>query len=468
MTNQPVPFCTFCGLLCSIDALHQQHAIFSCPRVQSYFSLDPQPSQTTDGNVQSIAEQVHQLLSKARRPLLWLDGADVLTTRAAVDLAWKHRAAIHVPKSTGGQIVHRLVCSDGWLGTTLADMSEHAQLVITLGTSWITQMPLLVHRWFKAPLPGDQSQPRPADSRQWWHIGSQLAAMEQLGSQLASSAATAMPDRWFQWPQSEWYLRMTECVRLLGNAQHQSAHGTVHTETQASATSTDEELLANAICNSVNTTIVWEISEFKRPEDEMIVYRLLNLARLRNQFARCSLLALNADAGRETAHETLLWLTGCDGVAVPDGDKWKGSLGMVGSNDSDWHNDYDVIVLVRNTPSLSPLPDIGWHMALCDPGSIGLSPTTLKTVPVAMAGVQVPAFLLRGDRGTLQFVPPNLALWPSRPMDLDQAWISATEVLRLAANMARTDRSSHKQLLSFDAKGSSSFRHPSTGKEPHA
>lgn len=431
MTNNSKSICTVCGLLCPNSSPEDRLQVRSCPLAQSFFSSST-AKQSVHVDLETIAHRIQQLLDNARRPLIWIDGADVASTRAAVALAWKHQAALHVPQSQGGRVVQQVVCSDGWLGTTLADAAEHAHLVITLGTSWLNQMPLLLERWIRRS-PANARDTAAAARRQWWQIGSPPSETTQLNSSLESRIQNSKPDQWLRWPRCDWYPRFSEVVRGLNELSQLDPPSMAKPNAAPVAADDGVARLVHAIGNSPNTTIVWEQSELDRPEDEMLVYRLLNLARIRNRIARCSLLALNADAGRETARETLLWLTGCDGMAIPHGDRWVDSQETLSEPCSRWLRRFDAILMVRNTPSVTPLPDIGWQIALVGHGIACHHAGSSSAIPVALAGVHAPAFLLRGDRGVFQFAA----------VEQSQVVYSASQILQLAASRTTAERCDH-------------------------
>ena len=127
MTNQSQATCTLCGLLCSLDQPTQWGDVRTCSRRSAWMAPVPtsraQPRDSEPPpSASSLADSIHRLLSHAQRSLIWLDGADVNTTRAAVELARVSGATVYVPATTGQAIVQRVMCRDGWYGTSLADM----------------------------------------------------------------------------------------------------------------------------------------------------------------------------------------------------------------------------------------------------------------------------------------------------------------------------------------------------------
>jgi hypothetical protein len=119
-------------------------------------------SLSTPGETRSAEEAAITLAEFARRTrrfLLWIEGADVASMRAAVRLAevsskrnrqkdqqWSS-VTIHAASSPGHQAIRRVKMTDGWLGTSLAEVAEHADCIITLGDRLHQRMPLVGERF---------------------------------------------------------------------------------------------------------------------------------------------------------------------------------------------------------------------------------------------------------------------------------------------------------------------------------
>jgi hypothetical protein len=367
--------------------------------------------------------RVHHLLAHAKQSLIWLDGADVLTTRAAINLAKIHQAVIHIPSSAGQQHIRRVKAFDGWLGTTLAEMAEHSELIITLGDQWIHRTPLLAARWITSRA----SQA----NRQWWHISPQESPDKSQFSKQVHSSSELSGYRRTVWPRDSWYQRLTNLLQKIRGAE-----GTV------SADSADDDLdnLAKSIAGSINTTILWETSELNRPEDEVLVHRLFQLSQWVSTHSVCNLLALDSEVGHETARSTLMWLTGCQTTARFDGNDWSCPDYSNYFRLNDWQEAFDACLLIRATESLEPLPDVRSHLTLCSTPTIVSSKLHQEIIPVATSGMESEAFLLRGDHAVALFSGCSI----SNRLSVDESPLSVrkygppstTGILQRASEMA--------------------------------
>lgn len=385
MTDHSPEQCTLCSLLCAQLTSGNLPSIDSCLRWIQWIGSNQESHRIADyqSSVEQAAEKVHHLLSRANHALIWLEGADVLTTRAVVDLAKLHQAVIHVPTTIGQQHIRRVKTFDGWLGTTLAEMSEHSDVIITLGDQWIHRMPLLADRWI--------SSGTSRTNRQWWHISSQESPDESRFSKQEPFSSEVTRCRRIVWPREAWYQRLTRLLQKIDES-----------DDAASAASADGDLdnLAKVITESPNTTILWEASELNRPEDEVIVHRLFQLSQRLSTHSVCNLLALDSEVGHETARSTLMWLTGCPTTAWFDGERWSCPEYSNCFSLHDWQAAFDVHLFIRTAASLEPLPAMGSNVALCALPAIGDIELHHEIIPVATNGMETEAFLLRGDHGT--------------------------------------------------------------------
>jgi hypothetical protein len=421
--------CTLCSLLCSEAAPKLESFITKCPRWVQWMHAKPAYgiSQEACESLEHLATQVHHLLADSQRSLIWLEGADVLTTRLVVNLAMLHNSVIHIPSTVGHEHVRRVKAFDGWLGTTLAEMAEHSQLIVTLGEQWIHRLPLLARRWIS---------PKPFQSnRQWWNICSDASAENSPNHDREPSrepsCATNRECRQVVWPRESWHHRLTMLHQTIQAA---------NLVTSGRLTTKDPDPLFQAFLNSPHTTIIWEESEFNCPADEVLVHRLLQISQAASKHTVCNLLVLDSDVGRETARSTLMWLTGCQSSAQFDGRQWHTPHYAEYFNLHDWQESFDGCLLIRTTASIEPPSNIQAQVALCS------SPTDIanelynEVIQVATSGMEAEAFLMRGDHGMTIFSEGSANDYqPTGSNDLIRGapnYPSATEILHRATKMA--------------------------------
>jgi len=312
--------------------------------------------------------------------LIWLDASDVQTTRAAIQLARQVGATIHVGQSTGSHATKKVMVSDGWLGTSLSEISARAELVVTLGDSVLREAPLLGERFI-------QSQTRTIQPY-WVHISQQ--AFDGASATEASEQKIAIaPHEVIYWPRDHWFDGLSQLALSLLQPSDLACIASKSTISQFSA----------RLRAAKQTVWMWDIDDLHFQSDELIVRRMLSIARAMSERMRCALLPLDLNVGRVTAEETLLWLTGCPTTATWSGTHWYRSPRYADYSLEQWSSAFSSIVLVSSLASDRSLPNL--------PADV-----TIQTAPanqdhevqVAAVGRDCSGHLFRGDRGAVLYV----------------------------------------------------------------
>ena len=387
--------CCLCGLLCSLD----RPATADCLRRSQWLQqLAPPLAPVQSTAAAQLAAQINSiaaLLHPSRRGLIWIDGADVQTLRCAVNLAASVRGTIHVGQSTGAAVSHRVLVSQGWLGSSLAEVASHADLIISLGSDLGKQAPLLAQRCFAPAL---------ADGRaQWCHIDSYLSTL-QTGKPASTTAASTTrssrepaPDWTTLWTRTEWYELLTHV--MLGLQRDDPCAESAVARMPASV-----RALLSKLQRAKSTVWIWDVDEFRDDIDELCIQRLLGISRLLSQTARCSLIALDSQVGRVTAAEGLLWLTGCSGTAHFDGQQWRQPHAVSDLRLEEWSTVFDSVVVVRCLPSVYPLPNLSAsHFVVSELSQLPDHITDDMVTRVGSIGVHSDGHVMRGDRATWAF-----------------------------------------------------------------
>ncbi len=398
MTAKNKRICTVCSLLCPLaepPMLESSRghsgirSVADCSMRNRWIDLRSRSKSVSTLPQTSLDQSALESLKQARRPLIWVEGADVETVRSAVQLARVWPATIHVAQSIGSKVVSRVTCADGWFGTTLADAARHSQLLITLGTRWLQSMPLVVERFF-----GHR------EDLHWWSIQADEEADFQVSNAASQSLKQSLqqslkqsirPSHQVVWPRGQWYVKLSELAQQLQSPDSQ-----------------EDDSLAAAILHSPSTTILWDKSEMQSDADESLVLLLQQLAKNQSNKARFSLLPINSDSGSETAEAALLWLTGCASTAKPTSDGWISPSHYQQYSMADWRAEFDFVLAVRNTPSIEPII-INADLLLCPPSDVS-DASTPCVISVGTAGVDHDALLFRGDHGMTCFAPATSAL----------------------------------------------------------
>lgn len=417
MTTRDIPICSACSLLCSSNDNSERSALISCPLRSRYLHLPLPDLPHSTRSVDDLSRDIAQLLSTRERPLIWLDGADVQTTRSAVRLSQVSGAAIAVSQSAGQRAVQQVMASDGWLGTTLADMRQHSRLIITLGDLFLEHSPFLAERFLSDAPAGAE--------RCWYHVSDK-------GSDVWPHRVR--PDLHLVWPRASWYANVISLNLGL--------RGTGSTWVQA----TVENQLLEAIGRSTYTTIMFDTEEMADPESQMLVQQLLTLCRYRSRDARCNLLAWDSDAGSATAQAVLLWLTGCCQFARPTQSGWSSHDHFARYQPSDWQEEFDGILMIRSAPSMRRLPELSSDITLCENPRSVIPGLHHGFHPIAAAGMDCDAFFCRGDHAMISFAKgqkPSQASTVGSYASARRLAPTATELLSSTARLVRSSRSKH-------------------------
>ena len=406
--------CCLCGLLCSLDRAANKAAeprgesltsLFSLPNVEACHrrnqwlaqthstseisSVDHSTNAAYDSaeNLSAQVAAIAQLFKPAQRSLIWIDGADVNTTRSAVALAEAIRGTVHIGQGTGAAAAHRVLANQGWLGSSLSEIATHADLIVTLGSGLRSEAPLLTQRFFTPALASGRAE--------WCHIAADPEADNQLAS--GTPANQISPSYTAVWPREKWYEHLTHILLALQPEAPSSTH-------QGAQANDSIDALVSKLQHAKNIVWLWDADEFHDAIDELCISRLLGISRLLTQSARCSLLCLDAQVGRVTAQETLLWLTGCSGTADFDGEHWRQPQSLEQIAIEEWQLAFDSILVVRSVPSAKPLPNLkASHVMVTEQSLLPDGMVASGMTRVASVGTDCAGHLMRGDRATMMY-----------------------------------------------------------------
>ncbi len=407
--------CCLCGLLCSLDGAatesaklqsenlatliriptvqdcHRRNQWLACSSERNAVDRFAKADNGVSDNLSAQVATLAALFKPAHRALLWIDGADVNTTRSVVSLAQAIRGTVHIGQSSGAAAAHRVLANQGWVGSSLAEVASHADLIITLGGGLRSEAPLLAQRFFKPALAGGRAE--------WFHIDAHRDAYLPPAS--GAHTDENQPNYTAVWPREMWYKQLTHILLALQpesqpEAQLGARQGATKDESVAA--------LVSKLQRAKNTVWLWDAEEFHDAVDELCISRLLAISRLLMLSARCSLLGLDAQVGRVTAQETLLWLTGCSGTADFDGQRWSQPQSLDHNTLEEWQHVFDSILVVRSVPSPHPLPNLtAGHFLVAEQSLLPDRVATSRLTRVATVGIDCDGHLMRGDRATMMY-----------------------------------------------------------------
>lgn len=420
-----------------------------CDRLRNWLSDQDalsKPNQEVFGRQATLdnARAHAQVLSTARRPLIWIESADVSATRAAIQLAEVCQAKVHVAQSPGAANVSAVTAACGTFTTSLAEVSAHADLVIHLGHRHLQELPRLGLRFLH-----DNAHTGPGSGPRHVLIGDDVRtalintasgsrSYEEKrsldgGSHTGQPVAQCKADREplvLAWPRDQWLDQLT---RLLMVARGASV---VRSNSEPSSDSSAADL-AEQLAASRYAVFMWDEDEFADELDRLLIERLFEIAQHYSRVTRCSLLPLSSDPGRVTAKETVLWLTNVAGTARFTDGQWRRPTMGLAKSLHQWQREHDWILCVRNLPSDRPLPNLRFDFtidALCNQragnirsGSSSPAVGEAKQIAqVAAVGLETAGHLFRLDHAY------GVRLAPVSPSD---TVLTAERILR---ELART------------------------------
>lgn len=388
MTASPNRICTICSLLCPVDGPFGPNQGRDCTLRTNWLTRHGLGKPTQASQLSGLMDRHQSAVRSAKQPLIWVDGCDVETMRSAVKLAQVWQASIVVSKPRGAKHITSITCNDGWLGTTLADAARHSQLVIALGDGWRSGLPRLKERFFGH-----------CDELVWWDICDSKHNVSTADCSDKTEDQSGGRSRIAPWPRNRWYSQFSHLTQQIRSNQP-----------------ADEDGLLQAILKSQYTTILWDKSELSLVDDEFVVYQLNQLASLRSQTARCSLLPLDENVGTDTASAVLLWLTGCSDIATFKQNSWTSPSHFQHYSTSDWNAEFDFVVRISNTVSRQMLSGPKANLHIChaslddsnaSSNRVYSDNNSSQHICVGTAGVDHDSILFRGDHGMTCFAPAD-------------------------------------------------------------
>ncbi len=352
-----------------------------CPRLHRWLTSQDigsgtGPSGSSSDSMLASVIELSDRLQESQQPLIWIESADVQSVRAAVTLARTIDATVHVAESVGSTEWRTLVETRGYYGTSLAQMSHSARLVIHVGYEHLDEMPLLAERFLS-----DTDQHLFLDTHAAkstpWKLDAQVI---ELG-----------------WKRNQWLDRLT---RVLLTMRDNSAA----LDRRASREDIEACQLAELLLSSGYSVWLWNPSEFDDSRDCLIMERILEITEVVNQTCRCSVLPLATDPGRVTANEVLLWLTNHHAPVRFKSEQWQPLADHAGWRLEDWRQQFDFILGIRTLPSDRQLPmlDFDWFIDADCNSSDRLASAAHKAVPstnVCSVGVSGSGHVTRTDHG---------------------------------------------------------------------
>lgn len=381
--------CPFCGLLCDDLIVRSKNGRLrvlenGCPiSIPAFESLDPDPnaSPRVDGKPASFDDAVMRaamILREARQPLIGGLATDLSGMRAIMALADRCGAAVDHMNSAAN-FRNLLVLQDsGWVTTTFAEIKNHADLLLVIGTDVVSRFPRFFER-----LIWPRDAMFVASPRQVIYLGD-VANVNGATSPAGVQATLIRCDN----RDLGEVIGALRCL-LDGRPLQTNEIGGVPLATLAA--------LAEKIRSARYGVATWAAPDLDFAHAELTVQRLCELIKDLNRTSRFCGLPLGGSEGDSTANQVCTWQSGFPlrtnfNAGFPHYDPWHHlSARMLAGNEADallWVTSYDAARL----PPATEVPTV----------VLGRVGTSFKRepevyIPIATPGVDHAGHLFRGD-----------------------------------------------------------------------
>ncbi len=288
--------CPFCSLLCDDLTVRADGALLAverggCPKAVAAFAGSHVTAEPlVDGRPASEAAALAQavrILRRSRQPLIAGLGTDVAGMRAALLLAERSGAIVDHMHSAAMAHNRRILQSRGWITTTLGELRNRADLVVTVGLDCSENYQNFIARYVTPP---DALQPERRQTRR-------LVELIPARQKPATAAV----------PVERIGVERENLPQFLGLVRA-ALRGRTVTATPRLAKAAAG--LASALAAAKYPVLVWAPGQLGAATADLTIAAVCELIGTLNQTGRAAGLTLGGDDGGQTAQGTCTWLTG--------------------------------------------------------------------------------------------------------------------------------------------------------------
>ncbi|HZP93707.1 MAG TPA: formylmethanofuran dehydrogenase [Burkholderiales bacterium] len=291
--------CPFCGLLCddlTVELAAGAPIVASrgCGKSRQLFALadDGPAGARVDGReatTEIALARAAEILRAASQPLLLTAGIDVAGMRALLELADRTGAVVD-HANADAMFRNLLVLQDGgWISTTLTEVRNRADLLVSAGTDIVGRFPRFFERCF-----GDAQAMFVDGEREAWFLG---AAPAGLPDSIARRATAIAVDR----------ARLGEIFATLRALEAGKALGVAHV---AGVPRERLEVLLARMRAARYGVLAWAAADLDFPHAELAIQGMCELVKALNAKGRFAALPLGGTDGDVTAMQVSTWQSG--------------------------------------------------------------------------------------------------------------------------------------------------------------
>jgi formylmethanofuran dehydrogenase subunit B len=401
--NVPSPFCGIASDDLTIEVtghrvkvLENGDAVTIAGFEQPYTDTTPRIAGAPVSLDQAIA-RVAEILKQARLPVFSGFGTDVNETRAALSLIDRCRGVFDQMRAEGGLRNLLVLADSGWMATTLGELKNRTEVLVSFGTDIEAQFPRFFERfiWTPETLFG-------ADTRQ-----REIIFIGRAPLNTAAHAPDGRPPKVL--PCSP------ENLPIVAAALASLAKGAhLNTEQAGGIPITELQSIVDRLRQAQYSVVTWAAGQLTFPHAELTIQQLCQMVVRLNQETRVAALPLGGQDGDRTASQVCAWISGYPtrvsyARGYPEYDPYHYDTGRLLANE-----EADALVWISslslNPPPVSSVPTV----------VIGRSGMTFERepevfIPVGIPGIDFPGHMYRCDNVVA------LPLYPLRETGLYQA-----------------------------------------------
>ena len=376
LINDTVTTCPFCSLLCEDMPAFNTERKIACSIARHGYDGEERYRPQINGrktDVETACRKAADILSAARLPLISGLGTDVRGIRAALLLA--ERSSAIVDHAGGGAVSDyvRVLCEEGWLGATLSEVRNRADLIVCLGCDFTDHHPRYIER-----ISG-------ASPAKFVFIGNQPPQKEWFADNKKRSFQSA-----------SYFPAPLPALAEVAGTLAALAQGTSLLHTKAAGRPLSQwQSLVDQMRQAQYVVLCWQTARLPAANRESIMRSFARLTRSINETTRCAMFPLGGDDGGTTALQVSLWQNGYPlRVAYQAGtiqyDPWRYDTNrLLASAEADallW-----ISTLSGNPPPSARAPRIFIGRADRPPPKVDVY------IPAATPGLHCDSVLFRGD-----------------------------------------------------------------------
>ncbi len=294
--------CPACGLLCDDITLNANPALSvqnGCTKgirfFENAFNTSVSASPLLNGKPANLETAIHaaaEILSNSSQALFAGLGTEVRGMRAVLNLAKKTNATLDHMHSESTVSNTRTMQNSGWLTTTLAEIKNRADVILSIGTDITSTHP----RFFeKLAWNADNLFDKPTPE------------LIFLGAPEASAKVNIAPDG----KEPTIIPAATSQLPEVINALNTLLNGKkINVETVAGIPTDTLMALIEKLKTAKYAVIVWSASALKIPHAELVIQSIVQLINKLNENSRAAGLPLNSGDGDSSVNNVSTWLSG--------------------------------------------------------------------------------------------------------------------------------------------------------------